>query len=304
MKLSVLMLAYNHERFIAQALDSVLMQDVDFEYEIVVGDDCSMDGTRAIVHDYARRYPRHFKLLFHPTNIGMQENFLACYAACTGQYVATLEGDDFWSRNDKLRKQVHFLDAHPSFVACFHKVGQLDATTGTLTSAERGASRDTFALEDFLKFNRVYTPSCVFRNKLIKEFPEWYRTLGMGDWPMHLLLAAYGQYKCLPEEMAIYRIHQQGVWSGKPLEWRTMKAIDMLRHIDQHYGGKYSRQIKASIARQLFILAEDFSRVDRSSALKYIRQALFTNPATVLRKRFLSVVFNTFFGIGKPCQKA
>src|SRR5438132_13063739 len=82
MKVSVLMITYNHERFIAQALDSILMQQVDFEYEIVVGEDCSNDTTRTILQDYAQRYPDRFRLLLPATNLGMHKNFFQTLAAC------------------------------------------------------------------------------------------------------------------------------------------------------------------------------------------------------------------------------
>src|SRR5579864_5044611 len=106
MKLSVMMITYNHERFIAQALDSILAQQVNFDYEIVVGEDCSADGTRAILMDFHRRYPSRIVPFLRDRNMGAMPNFESTLRACRGQYLALLEGDDYWTSPDKLQRQV------------------------------------------------------------------------------------------------------------------------------------------------------------------------------------------------------
>ena len=122
MKVSVLVITYNHEKFIAQALDSVLMQETDFIYEIIVGEDCSSDQTRKIVLAYGEKYPDKVRLLLPEQNLGMMYNFITTYRACRGQYIAILEGDDYWTSDRKLQKQVDFLDSHQDCTACFHNV--------------------------------------------------------------------------------------------------------------------------------------------------------------------------------------
>ncbi len=105
-KVSVCMVTYNHARYIAQAVESVLAQRTDFPIEIVVGEDCSTDGTRGILVDLARRNSQTIRLRLAEYNQGGSSNFFGTLAACRGQYVAMLEGDDFWSSPDKLQKQV------------------------------------------------------------------------------------------------------------------------------------------------------------------------------------------------------
>ena len=121
-KVSVAMITYNHERFIAQAIESVLMQQTDFAVELVIGEDCSTDGTREIVRAYGERYPERVHPLLHEHNLGLKghNNFVATLKACRGQYIALLEGDDYWTDPHKLQKQVDFLDGHPEYVGCFH----------------------------------------------------------------------------------------------------------------------------------------------------------------------------------------
>src|SRR5437016_2968680 len=112
MKLSVMMITYNHERYVRHALDSVLMQKVDFDYEIVIGEDRSTDSTREILLEYRDKFPAKFRLLLHEQNIGVIRNCFTTLAACRGEYVALLEGDDYWTSDTKLQKQVEFLDSH------------------------------------------------------------------------------------------------------------------------------------------------------------------------------------------------
>src|SRR5438309_1588573 len=98
------------------------MQVTDFDYEIVIGEDCSTDRTREIVADLARLYPEKIRPLFHETNVGANRNLALALQMCQGQYVALLEGDDYWIDARKLQRQVWFLDDHPDYVICFHNV--------------------------------------------------------------------------------------------------------------------------------------------------------------------------------------
>jgi glycosyltransferase involved in cell wall biosynthesis len=120
MKVSVLMLTYNHEAYVAQALESVLMQQTDFAYEIVLGEDCSTDHTREIVIDFQRQFPEKLRLLLPAQNLGMHQNFMQTLNACTGKYIALLEGDDCWTSPYKLQRQADYLDRNNDFAICFH----------------------------------------------------------------------------------------------------------------------------------------------------------------------------------------
>ncbi len=117
--LSVIFITYNHERYLRQSLDSVLMQKTDFGYEVVVGEDCSTDRTREILDEYRLRYPGRLRLLYRDRNFGRPTlNVYETAMACRGRYVATIEGDDFWTDENKLQKAVDFLEAHPSYSGC------------------------------------------------------------------------------------------------------------------------------------------------------------------------------------------
>ena len=107
---SILSITYNHEKYIAQAIDSFLMQETDFDFEIVIGEDCSTDNTRQIINQYKEKYPEKIKLLTSASNVGPNHNFLRTFEACQGKYIALCEGDDYWIDPLKLQKQVDFID--------------------------------------------------------------------------------------------------------------------------------------------------------------------------------------------------
>ncbi len=110
---SVKMITYNHAPFIAQAIEAVLQQKTNFPFELVIGEDCSTDGTRKIVFEYQEKYPDIIRVLTSEKNVGMKKNSYRTIKACRGKYIAFCEGDDYWHREDKLQKQVAYLESHP-----------------------------------------------------------------------------------------------------------------------------------------------------------------------------------------------
>ena len=121
MKLSVFVVTYNQERFIEQCLSSIVSQVVDFDYEVIVGDDCSTDGTAAICDSFAEKFP-NIRVFHHPQNLGHVKNWEFVLNHCEGEYVAMVEGDDYWTDPNKIQTQVDFLDQHKDFSLSFHKV--------------------------------------------------------------------------------------------------------------------------------------------------------------------------------------
>jgi glycosyltransferase involved in cell wall biosynthesis len=241
-KVSVAMITYNQERFIAQAIESVLVQETDFGVELVIGEDCSTDGTRAIARDYGEWYPGRIRLLLRDRNLGMIPNFVATLGACGGQYVALCEGDDYWTDPGKLQKQVDFLDAHPEYAVCFHDVAVVDdqgrERSATYCPADQ-KRRST--LEDVLRSDFLPTCSVMYRRGLFGEFPPWYEGMPTGDWPLHVLNAEHGDIGYLPEVMGVYRQHGGGVYTSLSYDRRFQ---DMLRiydvfgaHLEQRYEG-------------------------------------------------------------------
>jgi glycosyltransferase involved in cell wall biosynthesis len=215
-------LTYNHAEFVAQALESVLSQKASFEWEIVVGDDCSTDGTREILKSYARKHPERIRLLLHPQGLGPHElhlagnnNLLVTYRACRGEYVALLDGDDYWADDSKLEKQVRFLDANPSCSLCCHAVAvQYSGERGVHWDPTIGVSpKEICSIEDILRLDtkpEMPTPSMMIRKRSLREVPGWFNGMFNSDYALQVLLAERGNVGFLSDCMAVHRKHAGG----------------------------------------------------------------------------------------------
>jgi glycosyltransferase involved in cell wall biosynthesis len=224
MEVSVLVTTYNHERYIAQALDSVLMQETDFDYEIVILEDCSTDATRQIVLAYQKRHPDKIRLRLAPQNECNSKPFVEEFLAAPSPYIAMLDGDDYWTSPKKLQKQVEFLNAHPECALCFHNALRIyeGENRAALPHNIAGQKRIS-AIEDIWEHNFIAGCTPMVRKNAVGTFPEWYHDLLWGDWPLYILCALHGKIGYIDEILGVYRIHSQGFWSRlnaiQKLEW-------------------------------------------------------------------------------------
>lgn len=263
-KVSVCMITYNHAPYIAQAIESVLMQETDFPVELVIGEDCSTDNTRAIVREYGERYPDRIRVLLPDRNLGMIPNFVATMDACNGQYIALLEGDDYWTDPLKLQRQVDFLEAHPECSMCFHNVALLHQNGLEGLKRLPGAGAE-LTIEDLLLANPVSTCSVVFRHAPVEELPEWYFELIMGDWSLWVLLAQRGKLSYIDQVMGVYRVHQGGAWSGGDSLSLLSGLVKAFAVIDQHLGYQYHTFVEQGKINYLLQVSDRFLEVETSS---------------------------------------
>ncbi len=287
MKLSVLFITYNHEKFISQALDGILMQKVDFDYEIVIGEDRSTDNTRAVITQYMERHPGRIRLLERDKNVGPIENFIQTYKACRGEYLAMIDGDDYWTSPDKLQKQVDYLDRNADFSIVFHPIVNRDEMDGKLDGYTWPKDpRDVYTLEDLLRGCFIHTASVVCRNGLFGEFPEWFRSTIMYDWPLHVLNAQYGKIGCLPEIMAVYRIHGGGLWSALDKPGPHLEYIKFYGIVNRHFNYRYDKLIKSRISYHQLALSNVYidlairneDTMDPGQLKKYVVYSIVHNP--------------------------
>ena len=224
---SVFMTTYQHAPYIRQALDSVLMQQVSFPYEICLGEDGSTDGTREICLEYARRYPDKIRLFLrdraNPARmryiIRHTHNVIKILDACVGKYIAVLEGDDYWTDPEKLQKQVDFLEANPGHVLCFHRAMIFNENRGTMQPDpneryfEEGSRATSFDFEKFYQgwyfgMQTLVFKKSAFNNAVISR----YKHFRDAHLLTHLLLSGKGV--CLNFFGAVYRIHGGGIFSS------------------------------------------------------------------------------------------
>jgi glycosyltransferase involved in cell wall biosynthesis len=269
MKVSVSIITYNHETFIAQAIESALAQQVHFDYELVIGEDHSSDRTREIVCDYAARYPRRIRLFLHEhpdgyPRINGNRNFFNNILNARGEYVALLEGDDYWTDPLKLQKQVDFLERHAECSACFHNVRILHegAPERDRLSYRARRKKKFFALPDIVSSHFIPTCSTMFRNRFDSSFPDWVYTVSMGDWPLHVFNAEHGFYGYIDEVMAVYRVHGAGLWSGSNRAAKIERTIEAAELLKVYLGGRCSVEISNSIKRWQQALEQERLRND------------------------------------------
>lgn len=290
MKVSVLITTYNQEDLIAQAVNSVLEQEVSFDYEIVIGEDASTDRTREIVLELQQRHPDKIRLYLreaidseHDRALGMggRTNFVKCLFACQGQYIALLDGDDYWTSPDKLRKQVEFLDAHSECAMCFHNAEILYEDQSRAPRNYCPADQKRFStLEDLIKRNPIATSSVMFRRGLFEKFPEWFHEIRLGDWALHILNFQFGSAGYLDEVMASYRLHQRGFSGGVSAIQSTHDAISFYERVGKDLKfKKYHRLFKSALSKSYLDLAIDYDKAgERGRARECAVRAISLGP--------------------------
>jgi glycosyltransferase involved in cell wall biosynthesis len=252
-KVSVSLLTYNHGPFIAQALNSILLQQVNFEYEIVIGEDCSQDNTREIVLSYLKDNPDKIRIFLSKKPLNDRKsgrlNFVRNLKACRGEYIALLDGDDYWSSPFKLQKQVDFLDDHPRYAICFHDAIRMYENGSQRPWLYPGGKKEVYLLADLAAGNFIPTCSTMFRNRLFSEFPGWYYEVSMGDWPLHIINAHYGDVGYIDEVMGVYRVHSRSRWSAKSRLDVLNDTINAAERIKLDLSSKYRKITDGSIIR-------------------------------------------------------
>jgi glycosyltransferase involved in cell wall biosynthesis len=275
-KVSVCMITYNHEPFIAQAIESVLMQRTSFPYELVIGEDCSTDGTREIVRQYAEKHPDIIRPLFREQNLGMHRNFVDTLAHCRGEYVALLEGDDYWTDPYKLQKQAEFLDEHPEYVLVCGNALTIREDEGyqVLRVAKNAPSSFDFGTRDLMLGNPCPTLTVMFRNGLVTEFPSIYFRSTGGDRQLWLLLSLHGKCRFINEVLGVYRKHGRSITGSRNSFEQKMAALEEeVRNAEmwnEWLGGRYTAevdQVRRRVNNQRVFLSLQHRRW--GTALKY-----------------------------------
>jgi glycosyltransferase involved in cell wall biosynthesis len=212
---SVFVIAYKHDKYIGQCLQSIVDQKTNFKFDVLVGEDCSPDNTRAICETYAEKYPDIIKLLPAEANMGAIKNGIRTFKACTGKYIAMCEGDDYWCDNTKLQLQTDFLEANPDYSLCFSSVWVKDDYGNDLPYENyyNTLHKEVYTLEDFVisEKNIVPTPSVVFRNVLPDPYPKFFLESLVGDMPVQLFAGDKGKARFINKRLAVYRDHDGGV---------------------------------------------------------------------------------------------
>ncbi len=256
---SICVVTYNHEKFIAKCLDGVLMQKTSFPIEAIVGDDCSSDRTREIILSYAAKYPDVIKPSFLEKNVGAGRNhFRNVYPKLTGKYIAICDGDDCWTDPMKLQRQVDLLEKNPGYVMCFHKVNTMDQH-GNLIYAEKESDKVVkYSSSDIIHLS-IPTLSVVYRN-CVQTFPEEICSVKSGDTFLFGMLSTYGGAISMGMVAANYRIHTNGVFQGQPLVNRYRYALQTRRVMarSEFFSEKQKSELRGEVRRRKIMYIKKF----------------------------------------------
>jgi glycosyltransferase involved in cell wall biosynthesis len=257
--ISVCIITYNHERYIRQCLEGVVMQKTNFAFEVIVGEDCSTDNTRQIVAEFEARYPDLIKPVYHTRNVGGARNgYEFCYPKLTGKYIAICEGDDYWTDEYKLQKQVDFLEQNPDYVMCFHRVQSVDENNRFINGQQASPDIEKFNRQDIFHIS-IPTLSVVFR-KCFDRIPAEMFKAKSGDTFLFGLLSGYGKAADLGFLGAMYRKHSGGVFSPKKLVEQFAQAIETRKLMQQCslFAKEQKREIRREIIKRKILYIKYF----------------------------------------------
>ncbi|MFV8360221.1 glycosyltransferase [Flavobacterium sp. LS1P3] len=213
--LSICLITYNHEKFIRQAIEGVLIQKVDFDWELIIADDCSTDRTKEIILEYKEKHPDFIKLILQEKNVGAAKNWMDLITTPKSKYIAYFEGDDYWSDPLKLQKQIDFLEQNEEYNIVWTKFNKINATGDLLESnmPQFEKKLEDVTIENFFENYRTWTLTCLFRTKIIKKYDL--KSLKYSkDNSLYFLALKNSMGRVLDFNSACYRIHENGVWSS------------------------------------------------------------------------------------------
>ncbi len=281
MKVSVIITTFNHERFIAEAIRSVLVQDTTFPFEIIISEDCSTDQTRKIISEFAQAYPDRIRLLLSQHNLHTNEVWTRAFAASGGEYLAFLDGDDYWTCPTKLQRQVEYLDAHPECSICFHNMQVFQDGVFTHNSNLPTQPEQT-DLADLLVGDFIPTGSTMLRRKNVLSLPTWFNAVYCADSALMVLNARFGRIGYISETMAIYRAHSAGAWSGLSDQDQLLHSIRLYATIQPCLGFRHRSTARRQESRLWYQLALTWYEMGQQRlAFGCLRKTLYDLPCTI-----------------------
>lgn len=290
--ISIAMLAYNHEKFIVQAIEGVLMQKTSYKYKMVIAEDKSPDSTREMLLDYQKKYPDKIKLILQNKNVGSKNNNIDLLSNLEGKYIAALECDDYWTDPLKLQKQIGFLENNKDYSMVCHNANIIYEGTDkqSIRFNQRNVEGD-ININEILSQWDIPTASMLFRIECVKPLPKWFGEIYSGDFTISLLCVHKGKIKFSPEIMSIYRVNYKGTSAtatiGKNMTFVLDEHTKLLNFFNVETNLKYANLIRERLA---LIAKEKEFIIARNKGLFF---AFFKMPNLFLQK-FSSKILRYF----------
>lgn len=261
---SINCITYNHEHYITDALEGFFMQKTDFDFEIIIGEDCSTDNTNKIIEKYMKKYPHKIHLITSEKNVGWRKNAKKVLDHSKGKYIALCEGDDYWTDPYKLQKQVDYMESHPECSFCFHAAKVVNVDKKLTKINLRPYKESGIAItEEIIRGGGEFcpTPSLFFVKKFVDNPPFFYNSAHVGDYPLQMWLASQGSVYYIDEFMAAYRTGVEGSWtnlihSGPNITEKAINVkradIQLLEEFNQFTNEKYAHVIEETKLKKEF----------------------------------------------------
>jgi glycosyltransferase involved in cell wall biosynthesis len=246
LKLSIILVSFNQEKYIVQALESIFLQKLDnYETELIIADDCSVDKTPVIIRDFfANRNPHSLsvKLLEKTSNLGISKNYERAFSACSGDYIAILEGDDYWTDENRLHKMIHFMESKADVSLAMNRYSVLHEKIDKIHTTEWKLPEDfeIVTTAQMAQLNRLGNLSaCIIRKKhLDKKIYDLY----IADWMLGLALSEYGSLAIMKDVMSVYRSHESSEWSKMSLYEQVKKTLPLVDQYNDFLENRYASE--------------------------------------------------------------
>ncbi len=295
---SVRCLCYNHEKYLRDAIEGILMQETDFPFEVIIHDDASTDGSQSIIKEYAEKYPQIIVPVLqkenqHSKGIKVSKTFVE--PLIRGKYCAVCECDDYWTDKHKLQKQVDFLEAHPDYSICGHSFMIVD-WQGNDMHGDRRAKKGNhdISFEDIIMNKDMpQTATLVYRQKDKAEMPEFFFKVLVGDYPLMLYMSTRGKFHYIADRMSCYRRHGEGSWVTRLgsdddlFEKHIALMKKLMENFDVYTQKKYTDLVDLRISYCDFLRCKRQKNIGNMFKNKYFRWLKSKEKARILLKMFL-----------------
>jgi glycosyltransferase involved in cell wall biosynthesis/SAM-dependent methyltransferase len=295
--ISVVVITYNQEKYIAECLEGIFAQKGDFKIELVIGEDYSTDNTLKIIKKYVDSLGNSgitVKILTGDKNIGMTKNLQRCFAACTGSYIAVCEGDDFWIDPNKLQKQMDFLKFHPECALCFNDIYLYFQESEKLTKfdLQQRLDADVFTTRELVLDYYVGNLSCcLYDARFMNKIPNSLFDLYIGDWMFNIYYSQFGDIGHIKEIMSVYRKHNKGVWAGGNHEEQNFLLWNLIEDYNKFTSYNYDPEFSIVQRRIESAYTSVFTKVPVELA---IIDDAFPHPLSAFRTQEFSSYLEKF----------
>ena len=304
---SICCLAYNHEKYIADALESFLMQKVNFGIEVIIHDDASTDKTADIIRQYQSKYPDIIKPIFQSENQWSQRKSISMqfiWPKASGKYIAICEGDDYWLDPCKLQKQIDYMESHQECTMSFHAAEVVGFDKKHIRVMRSYSENRICSAGDICIGGGSITPtaSMVFRKELMKDPPHWYYCASFEDFPLALIVTCHGYAYYIDEVMSAYRTGVAGSWTDRIFDNANFEQnqislasanIYILNEFNKYTSSKYSHEVQEAIQKEMFIMLDVEKKLKEMKQEKYKEYYKALNP----KRKFKLHIYYFFPGI-------